>query len=300
MYINDLVAENVRLKAEFRASVDQNNGMWFTKDKVHQFEYLQENKEKCDKEREGFVATEREHLHTLQKLDLADNELIIKRNTIAKLEKELEVVTKELEEERVVGGVRAHGEKVNYAAASSWLNHARSGQHELEEMHGILSGLFFYCTCNSNVDVDDKTAQEEADKTLLRDYHLDATTTIKECGTKAEAYTTFVNRVMGDVLSQKSQLLQSLEGIPTLAKSTLGDIAARMQDAISQLSKLENENGTESVASTDTIQRAGENVNLTLQTVVKDLDAASAKFSEALTEVLTKEMNGVSAYLQTF
>ncbi|TIB74304.1 hypothetical protein E3Q23_02728 [Wallemia mellicola] len=277
MYINDLVAENVRLKAEFRASVEQNNGMWFTKDKVHQFEYLQENKEKCDKEREGFVATEREHLHTLQKLDLADNEIIIKRNTIAKLEKELEVVKKELEEERVVGGVRAHGEKVNYAAASSWLDHARSGQRELEQMHGILN---------------EKTAQEEADKTLLRNYHSDATATIKDCSTKAQAYTTFVDRVLSDVQSQKSQFVQSLEGIPILAKSTLGDIAAKMQDAISHLSKMESDNGTESVASTDAIQRAGENVNLTLQTVVKDLDAASARFSEALTEVLTKEMNG--------
>ena len=134
----------------------------------------------------------------------------------------------------------------------------------------------------------------------MRDYHSDATATIKECSTKAQAYTTFVNRVLNDVQSQKSQFVQSLEGIPILAKSTLGDIAAKMQDAISHLSKMESDNGTESVASTDAIQRAGENVNLTLQTVVKDLDAASARFSEALTEVLTKEMNGVSAYLQTF
>ena len=153
---------------------------------------------------------------------------------------------------------------------------------------------------NSDRGIDEKTAQEEADKTLLRDYHSDATATIKECSTKAQAYTTFVNRVLNDVQSQKSQFVQSLEGIPILAKSTLGDIAAKMQDAISHLSKMESDNGTESVASTDAIQRAGENVNLTLQTVVKDLDAASARFSEALTEVLTKEMNGVSAYLQTF
>lgn len=140
MYINDLVAENVRLKAEFRASVEQNNGMWFTKDKVVQYDYLQDNKEKCEKEREGFVAAEKEHLHTLQKLDLADNEIIIKRNTISKLEKEVDGLVKELEEEKIVHGVREKGELVNWSAAQSWLGHARDEQHDLEMLHGVMGG----------------------------------------------------------------------------------------------------------------------------------------------------------------
>lgn len=149
MYINDLVAENVRLKAEFRASVEQNNGMWFSKDKVVLFDYLQDNKEKCDKEREGFVAAEKEHLHTLQKLDLADNEIIIKRNTISKLEKEVDRLMKELEEEKVVHNVREVGEKLNYEAASNWQGNARAGHHDLDVLHGIIGEYSIISKCQT-------------------------------------------------------------------------------------------------------------------------------------------------------
>lgn len=144
MYINDLVAENVKIKSDFKSSIDSNGGMWMTKDKVQLFDYLQENKEKCDKEREQFIAAEKEHINTLQKLDSADNELIIKRNKITSLENLNVDLIKSLDNERFIESIRSKGERINFEAANEWIKNALLGFKDIERLHNILGEL---CIC---------------------------------------------------------------------------------------------------------------------------------------------------------
>ena len=142
MYINDLVAENVKIKSDFKSSIDSNGGMWMTKDKVQLFDYLQENKEKCDKEREQFIAAEKEHINTLQKLDSADNELIIKRNKITSLENLNVDLIRSLDNERFIESIRSRGERINFEAANEWIKNALLGFNDIERLHNILGELY--------------------------------------------------------------------------------------------------------------------------------------------------------------
>lgn len=150
MYINDLVAENVKIKSDFKSSIDSNGGMWMTKDKVQLFDYLQENKEKCDKEREQFIAAEKEHINTLQKLDSADNELIIKRNKITSLENLNVDLIKSLDNERFIESIRSKGERINFEAANEWIKNALLGFKDIERLHNILGELYICIYVSNN------------------------------------------------------------------------------------------------------------------------------------------------------
>ena len=150
MYINDLVAENVKIKSDFKSSIDSNGGMWMTKDKVQLFDYLQENKEKCDKEREQFIAAEKEHINTLQKLDSADNELIIKRNKITSLENLNVDLIKSLDNERFIESIRSKGERINFEAANEWIKNALLGFNDIERLHNILGELYICIYVSKN------------------------------------------------------------------------------------------------------------------------------------------------------
>ena len=150
MYINDLVAENVKIKSDFKSSIDSNGGMWMTKDKVQLFDYLQENKEKCDKEREQFIAAEKEHINTLQKLDSADNELIIKRNKITSLENLNVDLIRSLDNERFIESIRSRGERINFEAANEWIKNALLGFNDIERLHNIFGELYICIYVSKN------------------------------------------------------------------------------------------------------------------------------------------------------
>ncbi|TIB11848.1 hypothetical protein E3P92_02741 [Wallemia ichthyophaga] len=277
-YINDLVAENVRVKAEFRASIEHNNGMWFSKEKVAQYDHLVDNKEKCEKDREGFVAAEKEHLHTLQKLDLADNEIIIKRNTIAKLEKQVEGLTREVDEERVVNGVREKGEQVNWSAAQKWLEHARDEHSDVDIMHGML---------------EKKQIEHVSDASTLSKYHSETAQVIRECSEKSTNHSRLIGEAMGEMDSRKRELATSLNSIPQLAESVMGESAHRLHDLIAHLATMEDESSVASQLSCDSIVNSGGRVSEMLATVVRKLEESSAEFATTLTQLLERELHGM-------